>query len=706
MSIFDRPRALIDFETRSKAKLVGATGVGAWAYSEDPSTSVLCMGYKMAGERTALWIPEDSEYEGGTPFPEDLSLFIKDGGVVEAHGAQFERSIFKNVMGPKYGTPLPTRWMDTMATCAYRSIPLGLDQAGRVLNADILKDKRGKYLIQQLCTPKKPIKADPNREWLHSPELFKELCEYCIRDVDAEFVLGEMLGDLPISEYRLWVLDQIINYRGIYVDVESALNAIDIMNGVEKELTTNLRTLTDGFIQTGGQATKFKEWMRDAELIDMPDTKAETVAALLETDIEPSARAVLELRQKLSKSSTKKLNKLISCANRDGKLRGLLQYHGAGTGRWAGRLVQPHNLPRGTVSNKFKGDASWCDMDLLIDHINTRDPELLDILYGSCMDAISSSIRGMLTASPGKTLMVADFAGIEARVVMWLAGEEEALEAFRKYDRKEGPDIYCVMAEKLYNKPINKTDHPDERAFGKVTILGCGYQMGAVALQAQASDMYGLEITLKTAKWLVDTFREGYSKVANLWKGFNDAAIEAVRTGRRVSYGLVSFEVVDDAAGKWMAITLPNQRKLWYYNPNVELVTPPWERDKEKEQDRQRRNGEPVTGGNIWKIMNVTYEGKNNKKSGVWGTVRTYGGMLTENIVQAIARDLMAEAMIRVEREKYPIILTVHDEIISEVDIDYGSLGEFCDLMSGPIPDWAAGCPISVDGWGGKRYRK
>jgi DNA polymerase len=336
-------------------------------------------------------------------------------------------------------------------------------------------------------------------------------------------------------------------------------------------------------------------------------------------------------------------------------------------------MVQPQNFPRGTIK----------DMNLLVQLIKYGDPELLEAVFGNQMEAVSSALRGMLIAEEGHTLFVSDFSNIEARVVMWCAGQEDALEAFRKNDRKEGPDIYCVMAEKLYGRPINKKDDPDERGSGKVTILGCGYQMAAPRLKEQAKSQYGVELTLDRAEFLVNTFRTEYSLVPIFWQGVQDAAMEALnKPGARITFRCVTFQVVEDAAGKWLTCKLPSGRLLWYFNPRIEEVEKEW--------------------GKVW---NIAYEGRNNKQQGIWSTVYTYGGMLTENIVQAIARDIMVESMYLVEAAGYTLILTVHDEVVAEVPIGFGNIKEFDRIMA-VTPHWAPGCPVAAEGWVGPRYKK
>lgn len=824
-------RMIVDFETRSR---LDVREVGAWRYAEDPSTEILCLSYKLGNKPTKVWTP-------ALPFPQEILDHIEYGGMFEAHNAQFERAVWYFILHLKAGIPMPKRWSDTMAVCAYRGIPMNLDKAGSALNLPIQKDKRGKYLLQVLSQPRKLTKKEIKgfQEQGLTPDeypviyrddydLMEELYGYCAQDADTEKALSHAIGDLPVPEFRLWVLDQVINQRGVQLDTEAVTGALKITEYLESTLTTELQLLTDKQVETAGQRDKIIEWLRKNGGLVIHNLQKETVDQLLKhkEHLTPRAARVLEIRQMLSRASAKKLTKMIETVCADGRIRGLLQYHGAGTGRWAGRLVQPQNFPRGNADFwKFSNIEELISLIKIANKDVEEAVAALSILYGDPMDAIASSLRGMFVAGQGKKLMVADFSAIEARVVMWVAGCDKAIDAFHLYDQGKGPDIYCVMAQELYKRPINKKDNPEERQLGKITVLGCfgantpvltdsgikaildvstedrvwdgiewvnhhgvldqgykqtirlagitvtpnhqiltpqgwlsadrvarsgstlsrstelasvslpsrdlstcqisdaslsysnesqslkhvydialagprnrftimtdqgplivhncGYQMGGDKLQFQAEKDYGVVLDTETAHWLVQTYREAYPEVKQLWYGLQDAAIRTVNSGQPHYYSCIKYEMVHDNAGTWLACVLPNGRKLWYYDPVIEQISTSWGiKDS------------------------LTYMGRDNKLGGAWGRIRTYGGMLTENVVQAISRDLMVEGMIRVEKAGYPIILTVHDELVGEPDDGFGSLKEFCALMAGPTPKWATGCPISVEGWEGYRYKK
>lgn len=678
MDVFKLPRMVIDFETYSE---LDVRDVGAVRYAQHPSTEILSLAYKLkGGGPRGVWNPH-------RPFPQAVLDHLEAGGVFEAHNAMFECAIWKYVLVPlliiTMPIPIPRKWTDTLATCAYRALPLALDKVGAVLNIDVQKDKRGKFLLQKLSKPQKPTKKDPrtrNDDW----DLLEELYDYNMTDVDSEDSLGDTIGDLSGPEYRLWVMDQKINWRGVQVDMEAVKAAKKITTEITELLTAELIQLTDGAVTTGNQLSRMAKWLKENGL-RVDNLQASTVHYYLNgPEIPDGARRLLEIRKQLSRASTKKLDKILDCVCDDGRIRGLLQYHGAGTGRWAGRLAQPHNLPRGDKEMLKDG------IDALVEAIRRADYEYLKQKYGDPMEAISSSLRGMFIAAFGRVLMVSDFSAIEARGVMWLAQEKKPLDAFRAYDRGEGPDIYCVMAEELYGRPISKDD-PEERTLGKITILGCGYQMGVPTFIEQAKNDFGMDLSQEMGEKAVFGYRNTYLNVPKLWYGLDEAASATVRTGKPHSYSYITYEIVHDAAGKWLACVLPNGRRLWYFNPELENVEVHY---VDKEGDAK----------SFWKLQ-ISYEGRDNKRGGAWGRIRTYGGMLTENAVQAISRDIMAEAMIRVDQAGYPIILTVHDEIVSEPKKGYGSLEEFEELMT-QSPVWAPNFPVAVEGWVGERYRK
>lgn len=683
------PDMVIDFETYSECDLKEC---GATVYAQHPSTEIMCMAYRDAGmAQREVWVP------GRTPFPQRVIDHILNGGYIEAHNAGFERAIWrwvlmagKNLPAQPQPIPWPKRWKDTMAACAYRSLPQKLEEVGEVLNLPIKKNRRGKFLLQKLSKPQKPTKKNPetrNRD----PALLEELYGYCGDDVDAEWCLKEVIGELPPTEYSIWVLDQKINDRGMYVDTDAVGAAIKVVHLVETKLNEELATITNNKVMSGTKLPDMKAWLADQGCA-FSDLTADTIERALDSNrLKPEVRRVLQIRQTLSRASAKKLVRFLDCLAEDGRNHGLLQYHGAATGRWAGRLVQPQNFPRGDeiILTLGTGEADEASMNWLIETIKTVNPDYLDVLYGDAMDAIASALRGMFVAAPGKKYYVADFSAIEARVTAWLYDEQWKLDAFAEVDKGNGyngsDDMYCASAAMIFGHPVKKKLHKELRQVGKMCELAFGYQGGIGAWRKFDTRKPGDKgyVEDETVDEYKNGWRAAHPNIVNGWYGIEEAAIRAVRDGGKAYYGPITFEVIEDKAGKWLTCRLPNGRRLWYYNPQLE--------------DYEDRFGRVK--------YTLTYEGKDNKAHGIWSRVTTYGGMLTENIVQAISRDLMVEAMIRVEAAGYWIVLTVHDEIISEVDFSFGSDEEFDTLMT-VVPPWAEGCPIHAAGWSGVRYHK
>lgn len=698
------PLLLIDVEARSPINIKDS---GAVRYSEDEETEIMCMSYKFIDRKdpTKIWL-------WGDPFPEEIIEHIKSGYPVVAHNVMMELSAWYYHFHKKLGVPMPRRWIDTQASCAYRAMPLALDNVGEVLGLDIQKDKRGKYLIQTLCKPRKLRKAerkvlkdlgigpeDYPTVYREDEDLKKELYDYCIRDTDSEDDLLFTLGQLPKAEYGLWALDQRINWRGIRIDLEGIHAAMDLIDQITVALTKELQNITRGDdgepeVRTGNQTAAIVEWLNNNG-VPIPNMQAGTVKEFKEMlegreDMKSQYR-VLEIRQQLSKTSTKKYPKFLETVCKDERLRGLLQYHGAGTGRWAGRLVQPQNFPRGSLEKYCEKygllDDPGAMMDLLIDVIKMRDLDVLIDMFGDPMEALATALRGMFIAGPGLEFYVADFSAIEAVVTAWLAGEDWKVKAFERIQRGEGydgsPDIYCATASGIFGYPVvDKKRQTKERGVGKICELAFGYQGAVNAWRAfDSSDKY----TDEEVKGFCYAWRDKHPEVVSLWYGLQRAAHAAVENpGTRYSYRSISYEIVDDKAGRWLSCILPNGRRLWYYNPEIEeYYDPAWGRDRK----------------------DLIYEGRNNKLGGQWGIVRTYGGMLTENVVQAISRDIMVEAMFRLEKNGYPVVLTVHDEIVAEVPKGTKDIEEFKRLMAEKSA-WLDGCPISTDAWHRDRYRK
>lgn len=708
------PKATIDFETRSACSIKDC---GSWRYSLDPTTQVMCLAFRLPHwekGRTALWhpaFPHLGVEEANCPELVELFDWIKNGGLVEAHNAWFERGVWTNICVPKLGwAPIGhEQWRCSAAKAAAHSLPRSLDGCTLALDLRIKKDVEGSKVMKKMAKPRKPRVAEVKafvstqdgvpaikqcavttvatdtgwsarvswdggeREfslpfyWHESAEMIERLCAYCRVDVLAEEAVSHRLRDLSPKETSMYLMDQAINQRGFQLDREGIEAALEVVNGIFSDLNKELVELTGGRVEKATQRARMIQWFNEMGL-PLEDTQGSTLDGWLKReDLEADVRRGLELVRALGRSSTAKFVAAENWASPGAwRVHGGLLYHGAGTGRWSGSGVQPHNFPRGSIK----------DMDFAWEVIKTKDVAFMEMMYGDVMTLLSHALRGMIVPTPGRKLMVADYAAIEARVVLWLAGDEDALNIFRRNEC-----IYMAMATEIYGRPItDKVKQADERQMGKQAVLGLGYQMGAKKFQATLAEKWGIFIELDFAQQIVDTYREKFWRIKKMWWDQEAAAIAAVRhPGRTFRCGKVFWRSFDG----FLHCKLPSGRLLGYSEPRIFKKKTPWGEERDC----------------------LTYMGVDpyTKK---WRRQDTYGGMLVENITQAVARDLMADAMLRCHEEgMYDVILSVHDELIAECDEGVGSVKDFETVMA-HVPDWAAGCPVSAEGWTGYRYKK
>ena len=648
----------LDFETRSRADL---KKVGAYRYAEDPSTEVLSLAYSIDGRPPAPWRP-------GLDLPDDLVQAVHFRATeFHAHNSMFERAIWAAIMVPQYDWPpvLAEQWRCSMAVCGYRALPLGLDGAGAALDLEIQKDPKGKALIDKLCSPNKKTGL-----FWDDPGLLKDLYAYNGRDVLSEECLEEAITQLPPNELAVFHLDQKINRRGMLLDLDLARAAIDVAAQVEKKYKGRLSALTNGAVTTHGQRDRILDWLasRGVSGVDTLDVDA-VAAALRNKNLPEDAREVLTIRQVLSKSSVKKYQKMLDCVCSDGRVRGMFQYHGADTGRWAGRLIQFQNLPR-PKDEKI-------DPEDRVTVIKSRDAEWVEVVLGDPMIALADALRNVIVAAPGKKLVVADYSAIEAVVTAGIAGEESKLDVFRR-----GEDPYCWFASKVLGYTITKKTHPKERQeIGKPGELAFGYQGGVQAWRNfDDSDAWSDE----DIEGFRDAWRAAHPNIKALWGGLEEACVRAVLDAPApFEYRGIEYCVKTGPKGhKWLTCRLPSGRLLWYFDPGIVHKAMPW---NEKDVRAQ-----------------VSYWAT---KEGQWKQVHTYGGKLTENVVQAASRDILVHGMFAAEKAGFPIIFHAHDEIVAEVPED-GPDHQLLEAAMGGLPAWAASWPIRAVGWQGLRYKK
>lgn len=647
-----------DFETRSEVDIRRA---GAYAYAAHCSTDILCFAFAWNDDEPELWLP-------GQPVPERIRDEQPDE--VRAWNAGFERLIWRHILGPRYGWPVPEleQYHDTAAEAAAMALPRDLNRAATVLRVNAPKDAEGHRIMLQLCKPRKPTKTNPDLWWTpeNAPEKFARLYEYCRQDVRAERAVARRLRRLSAGERELWLLDARVNDRGVLLDMpllRASQEAVAV--GLDRA-NRQLREVTAGEVSSVTKVAELTRWLQRESSYPVENLRKDTVRDLLAEDsLEEKVRSALELRADAGRSSLAKLSAMDACRGDDDRMRGLLMYHGAATGRWAGRLAQPQNFPRPPVKKPER----------FIPFLLDGDYDLID-LEESPLAVVASLLRGCMVAAPGHRFLCGDFSQIEARVLAWLAGQEDQLAQL------SAGKAYEYMAAAITRKPVEQIgkDSP-ERQLGKVTVLGAGYGMGPDTFRAQTWVQWGLALSEKESHNAIGTYRELNHRIQSMWYALDDAAKEAVRCPGRVSSAGRDGDVRFLCKGQWLWCVLPSGRPLAYALPSVVM------RETKYGARPQLR---------VWGVNSYTRQ---------WGPYFVWGGLLAENITQAASRDLLASAMLRVERAGYPVVLTVHDEILAEVPEGEGALPEFLSLMR-RTPKWAQSCPVDAEGWEGPRYRK
>lgn len=656
---------LIDYETRSTVDLK-KTGVGP--YSEHPDTDVWCCAYKFDDEDSVnVWVPPE-------PCPERVRAHIESGNKVIAHNAQFEYNITNNVMHPRYGWPKlrHAQLVDTMAEAYAMALPGGLGEAGAAVGLDLQKDMQGHRIMLQMCKPR--AEKDGKIIWWDAPEKVQRLIEYATVDVASEVELYGRLRRLSEREQRVWQLDQQINERGVYVDQDLINAALRITDIEKKRLNAKMSALTRGKVTACTQTALLTRWVKLQGVEVDSIAKAEIVDLLDRDDIPAYVKQVLSLRREANKSSTAKLQAFLNGASRDGRVRHLFQYHAATTGRWGGRKVQTQNLPRGNIK--------WKNIPRAIDLVMAQDVIAIDNEFGGVMSTVSTLIRPMICAAPGHKLICADFSNIEGRVLAWIAGEDWKIDAFKDFDAGTGHDLYNVAYAKSFKVPVESVTS-DQRQLGKVQELALGFGGGVGAFQSMAK-IYGVSVPDTKADELKLAWRDAHPKVKAFWYAIDKAAIDAVRNpGVIFSAGVKGRQIRYRVSGSFLWCRLPSGRDLCYPYPQLIKGATPWGEERDM-------------------LIYKTVDGFTKK----WGAHQTWYGELVENIVQGIARDVLVDAMFRVDAWGYNVVMHVHDEIVSEEPLSSStSLAEFQQLMA-EVPSWAEGLPIAAKGWEGDRYRK
>lgn len=657
----------IDLETYSSVDIKKA---GAWKYINSPDFEILLFSYSLdyaepvcidlcSGEHLPPWLVD------AITNPEYMK---------KAYNAAFEWGCLSKYIGRHLP---PEQWRCTMFKGLYAGYPAGLEATGRALG--LPEDKRklntGKALIRYFCVPCKPTKINGGRTRnhpRHDPRRWELFKEYNIGDVRTETAIDISLANIVIPNFvqKEWETDLLINARGVAVDMDMVCGALEMGAEVKRSLTAEAVNISG--LNNPNSVAQLSDWIERETEENISDLRKDTVAKMLaRDDNSPEVQRMLEIRQELGKTSTKKYDAIEQAVCQDGRVRGLLQFYGANrTGRWAGRLVQVQNLPRTYTE----------PLELARDLVKGRKLDALKCIYGSVPDTLSQLIRTAFIASPGNVLIDADFSAIEARVISWLAGEEWRLEVFRTHGK-----IYEASASQMFGVPIDliKKGNPEYalRQKGKVAELALGYQGSTGALiNMGALDMGIPEEDLSD---IVSRWRDANKRIRDLWYKVDAAAVQVITQGGSVGVnGLVIAHEWDATQNAdYMTIMLPSGRKLFYNAPQI--------------------------GVNQWGNPSISYMGM-DQTTKKWKRIETYGGKLVENCVQAIARDCLAQAIEHLEAAGLPVIFHIHDEVVIDIRPfanDEEMLAKTVEIMSRPVP-WAPGLPLGADGWVGKFFKK
>lgn len=723
-------RVTKDFETRSTCDLRKS---GAYKYSLHPSTKPTCLAFKIRGQPTVYFLDYYAVNRPWREQPDKLkNLWIRlilEGYEFGAHNSFFERCIYDNIMVARYGWPAipPRQRRCTAAKAAACALPRNLEGAGEVLKLTTQKDKRGYSAMMATCKPTKkwreweklksavidrqskglaltahqrkkidnggleepPLFLEPDQ----APDVFNTLYTYCKIDVRTEELLDIALPDLSPHEQNIWFQNQMINWRGLRIDMPVVRKIVEIM---AQESTTKLKeldALTMGLVTSPNSRKSVLEFLA-LEGIELPNLQAKTVDDFLGGfKLSGDMQRLLEIRKALSMASTKKYQSFINRANADDRVRDIILYHGASTGRDTGVGIQPQNFPKGLI--KVEKNRPYAAVENVIE----CDADTLRMLYGESLGILFSAIlRNMIIPTEGHELFVADFSKVEVAVIWWLSDNKPGLKVLLG-----GMNPYRYQDS--HNRGIDYIETLDDGPFyqlAKAQILGCGFGMGALNFQSTAWKQYRLKLTYKQSREAVMNYRDANSAVVDLWKAYENAAIEVVKKGGVVRAGKCKF-IYDKkrmyGGLKFLWIELPSGRRLAYADPQIAWRVRQFdvvETAPDGTETIVTKTSNPTETLEFWGV---------NPKTKKWALERTWGGTLAENVTQATARDLMLPGLLRLEKRGYKGLLQVHDEGITEKKIGEGTVDEFVEILC-ETPPWATGMPISAKGWSGPRYRK
>lgn len=644
-------RVYIDFETRSPADL---KEVGLYRYMEHLRTEPICMAWALDNNPVRLWVRGDAA-------PISLLNLTQNPDVdFVAHNAKFDVLMWNKFFKGYFIDPRNV--IDTQAKCLAFNIPDSLEKAAEFLGLEYKKATTGKLLIKRLS---RPVSEDP-LVWFENAKVLQDLYAYCRQDVEVLRAIDRAVPDLSEDERRVYVMDWAMNERGVKIDREMVAQGEALASAFKEDLDIQIQRLTNNEVTSCSEVKRITDWA-NARGGNIASLSKNLLATTLEGEVPQEVREVLELRQQYAKSSAAKLTKMLSSVNSDGRLRGQFLYHGAGTGRWSGRGVQLQNFVR------LKGKKE--DVLDTVQNIVSGDSKALSSTHGSPLNAIANTLRATLVPDHGKEFIGADLSSIEARIVAWISGQNDILNVFR---RKE--DVYCYVASHIYGKPITPEDK-SERFIGKVATLALGYQGGVNAFTKMAK-VYGVVVDEALAKNVVEKWRASNPAIVLYWREVNQQALNALQyPGSVFIAGTNEGKVKFVFKGKALSCELPSGRKIFY--PHAVLKS-------------------KIVFGRTTKC--ISYKGELAGKTGLFD-IDLYGGLFTENIAQGIARDVMVTGMLTLESLGYPVVMTVHDEVVCEVEKGSVNQEDFLREITRP-PFWASSLPIHAETWKGERYLK
>lgn len=694
---------VLDFETRSALDLKSAS---YRRYAQHHTTDILCIGLKWDDRPASVFTPVTGPVLDGRVRPTEVMEAIHRGYPIVVHNASFEKRIYHWICHMRFGwPPIPERqWVDTAASCSYYAIPRALAKAAVALNLSIKKDVdagrdldedekpgKGRHVLTQVTKPRKPTKSAiaewvatdrpieqmPLRWWEDEVRLNK-LYDYCRTDVEVQEQLFLKLGPLPVERWREWMTDEVVNERGLPVDWSALYQADRVIEQSLAAYNERIKVLTrdraypDGMVQSVNQRNKILDWceLKGTSLTSL--SKAVVEDTLARGDLSDGVREILTIRQEAGKSSLGKLETMLELADDDGRIRDSIVWHGAATGRKAGRGMQPHNLPRECLN-----EENTNTVHTLLGKVDPYTSLARTFPGDSVPELISKSLRSFIKPPLGKKLLVSDLSNIETRNLAWLADCRLLKEAF-----SSGSCPYRQFASRIYNvRQETIAKGSQERQMGKVAVLGLGYQMGGPKFATTAAaPPYNITLTEDRAAEIVNLYRTTYPEVPQFWRRCEAAMMESIHTRSQIQCGRVTFGANED----WAWITLPSGRPIWFPSPKLMKVN---------REDLKWGKNRPQ----------ITYMGTDIKTK-QWVRRTTYGGSIVESISQAMAGDLLQEIITRCNANGYPVILTVHDEVVSEVDENVPVEG-FHQLVR-QRPTWFPDLAVECESHEAMRYGK